>query len=49
MKWFSLKNVFTRLERVITENESIAAWFPLVSLLVNILMIAHVVGKYFFF
>lgn len=44
MKMFSLKNVFIRLERVITENESIAAWFPLVSLVVNLLIVAHIVG-----
>lgn len=49
MKWFSLKNVFTRLERVITENEHIAAWFPLVSLFINVLIIGHIVGtpKYY--
>ena len=33
-----------RIERVVTENEKIAAWFPLIRLVVNVIVLGHVVA-----
>lgn len=44
LQYYSVVNVFNRVERILTESEKIAAVFPLVRLVIKIILAAHIVG-----
>ncbi|KRX04286.1 Cyclic nucleotide-binding protein [Pseudocohnilembus persalinus] len=48
LKIFSLNTLVKRCERVVSENEIGAAWWPLLSLIVKILILAHFLGCFYF-
>lgn len=42
-----MASTFNRLERVVTENDEIAALFPLFSLILKIIVLSHFVGLFY--
>jgi hypothetical protein len=43
-KWFSLLNVMSRVERVFTENDTVALYWPIMQLFVIVFFFGHIVG-----
>lgn len=49
IKWLSLRDLIKRTERVVTESEIGALWWPLLSLITKLLILAHIVGCIYFY
>ncbi len=49
LQFKTLNNMYARIEHILTENETIALYFPVIDLYLQILITCHLLGLVYYF